>query len=73
MTLELVKTTDILETLGKTKNKQFLVGFAAETGNTEFYAKDKLVRKNCDLIVANNVAAARPDLERIRISFRYMM
>lgn len=58
LTLELVKTTDILETLGKNKEKQFLIGFAAETGNTEFYAKDKLVRKNCDLIVANNVAAA---------------
>lgn len=58
LTLELVKTTDILETLGKIKQKQFLIGFAAETGNTEFYAKDKLVRKNCDLIVANNVAAA---------------
>ncbi|ASA21047.1 bifunctional phosphopantothenoylcysteine decarboxylase/phosphopantothenate--cysteine ligase CoaBC [Paenibacillus donghaensis] len=58
MLLELVKTTDILETLGKTKNKQFLVGFAAETGDTEAFAKEKLVRKNCDLIVANNVAEA---------------
>ncbi|MGN7763642.1 bifunctional phosphopantothenoylcysteine decarboxylase/phosphopantothenate--cysteine ligase CoaBC [Paenibacillus sp. 22594] len=56
LTLELVKTTDILESLGKTKDKQFLIGFAAETGNTEFYAKDKLVRKNLDLIVANDVA-----------------
>lgn len=56
LTLELVKTTDILESLGKTKEKQFLIGFAAETGNAEFYAKDKLVRKNLDLIVANDVA-----------------
>lgn len=56
MTLELVKTTDILESLGKIKDKQFLIGFAAETGNAEFYAKDKLVRKNLDLIVANDVA-----------------
>lgn len=47
-----------METLGKNKDKQFLIGFAAETGDTEFYAMDKLVRKNCDLIVANNVAAA---------------
>ncbi|WP_239711705.1 bifunctional phosphopantothenoylcysteine decarboxylase/phosphopantothenate--cysteine ligase CoaBC [Paenibacillus sp. 19GGS1-52] len=58
MTLELIKTTDILETLGKTKQKQFLIGFAAETGNAEVYARDKLVRKNCDLIVANDVAIA---------------
>jgi phosphopantothenoylcysteine decarboxylase/phosphopantothenate--cysteine ligase len=57
LTLELVKTTDILETLGRSKNKQFLIGFAAETGNAEFYAKDKLARKNLDLIVANDVAA----------------
>ncbi|UQZ36335.1 bifunctional phosphopantothenoylcysteine decarboxylase/phosphopantothenate--cysteine ligase CoaBC [Paenibacillus sp. PK3_47] len=56
LTLELVKTTDILETLGRSKNKQFLIGFAAETGNAEVYAKDKLVRKNLDLIVANDVA-----------------
>ncbi|WP_256700823.1 bifunctional phosphopantothenoylcysteine decarboxylase/phosphopantothenate--cysteine ligase CoaBC [Paenibacillus sp. P46E] len=57
LTLELVKTTDILESLGKTKDKQFLIGFAAETGNAELYAKDKLVRKNLDLIVANDVTA----------------
>lgn len=56
MTLELVKTTDILETLGKQKDKQLLIGFAAETGNAEVYAKEKLSRKNCDLIVANDVA-----------------
>ncbi|WP_238649811.1 bifunctional phosphopantothenoylcysteine decarboxylase/phosphopantothenate--cysteine ligase CoaBC [Paenibacillus piscarius] len=57
MTLELVKTTDILESLGRAKTGQFLVGFAAETGDAEFYAKDKLVRKNLDLIVANDVTA----------------
>jgi phosphopantothenoylcysteine decarboxylase/phosphopantothenate--cysteine ligase len=56
MTLELVKTTDILETLGKKKENQFLIGFAAETGNAEEYAREKLNRKNCDLIVANDVA-----------------
>ncbi|MCL6603552.1 MAG: bifunctional phosphopantothenoylcysteine decarboxylase/phosphopantothenate--cysteine ligase CoaBC [Paenibacillus sp.] len=58
MTLELTKTTDILETLGKRKKNQFLIGFAAETGNVEGYAKEKLARKNCDLIVANDVSVA---------------
>lgn len=43
--------------MGRIKEKQFLIGFAAETGNAEAYAKDKLVRKNLDLIVANDVAA----------------
>ncbi|MGG4032201.1 bifunctional phosphopantothenoylcysteine decarboxylase/phosphopantothenate--cysteine ligase CoaBC [Paenibacillus cisolokensis] len=57
MTLELVKTTDILQELGARKTRQFLVGFAAETGDIEKYAMDKLQRKNCDLVVANNVAA----------------
>ncbi|MWV45134.1 bifunctional phosphopantothenoylcysteine decarboxylase/phosphopantothenate--cysteine ligase CoaBC [Paenibacillus sp. HJL G12] len=57
MTLELVKTVDILEQLGKSKTNQFLIGFAAETHNVEAFAKDKLVRKNCDLIVANDVTA----------------
>ncbi|AWB45167.1 bifunctional phosphopantothenoylcysteine decarboxylase/phosphopantothenate--cysteine ligase CoaBC [Paenibacillus sp. CAA11] len=55
MTLELVKTVDILEQLGKHKQRQFLIGFAAETHDVESYAMDKLKRKNCDLIVANDV------------------
>ncbi|MFC7681677.1 bifunctional phosphopantothenoylcysteine decarboxylase/phosphopantothenate--cysteine ligase CoaBC [Paenibacillus sp. GCM10028914] len=55
MTLELVKTTDILETMGKRKQSQFLIGFAAETDSVEQYAMDKLRRKNCDLVVANDV------------------
>ncbi|GIO30646.1 MULTISPECIES: bifunctional phosphopantothenoylcysteine decarboxylase/phosphopantothenate--cysteine ligase CoaBC [Paenibacillus] len=57
MTLELVKTVDILEELGKSKTHQFLIGFAAETHDVETYAKDKLRRKNADLIVANDVTA----------------
>ena len=56
MTLELIKTTDILETLGKQKKNQFLIGFAAETGDVENYAREKLARKNCDLLVANDVS-----------------
>lgn len=55
MTLELVKNIDILESLGKQKTKQLLIGFAAETNDIEKYAMDKLQRKNCDLLVANDV------------------
>lgn len=58
MTLELVKTTDILENLGRRKTTQFLIGFAAETESVEQYAREKLKRKNCDLLVANDVTAA---------------
>ncbi|MEV5024883.1 bifunctional phosphopantothenoylcysteine decarboxylase/phosphopantothenate--cysteine ligase CoaBC [Paenibacillus sp. LPE1-1-1.1] len=55
LVLELERTTDILETLGQRKQHQFLVGFAAETDQVEHYAMDKLRRKRCDLIVANDV------------------
>ncbi|MEK4662640.1 bifunctional phosphopantothenoylcysteine decarboxylase/phosphopantothenate--cysteine ligase CoaBC [Priestia sp. FSL H7-0729] len=55
LSLELVKNIDILETLGKQKTHQFLIGFAAETQSVERYAREKLERKNCDLIVANDV------------------
>ncbi|MEI2280594.1 bifunctional phosphopantothenoylcysteine decarboxylase/phosphopantothenate--cysteine ligase CoaBC [Paenibacillus polysaccharolyticus] len=55
LSLELVKNIDILETLGKRKNHQYLIGFAAETQSLEMYAREKLERKNCDLIVANDV------------------
>jgi phosphopantothenoylcysteine decarboxylase/phosphopantothenate--cysteine ligase len=55
LTLELVKNPDILLEIGKRKTNQFIVGFAAETENLEKNALDKLQRKNCDLLVANDV------------------
>ncbi|GGN95993.1 bifunctional phosphopantothenoylcysteine decarboxylase/phosphopantothenate--cysteine ligase CoaBC [Saccharibacillus kuerlensis] len=55
MALELVKTVDVLQTLGTQKEKQFLIGFAAETHDLDTYAAEKLQRKNCDLLVANDV------------------
>ncbi|MEF2248455.1 MULTISPECIES: bifunctional phosphopantothenoylcysteine decarboxylase/phosphopantothenate--cysteine ligase CoaBC [unclassified Paenibacillus] len=58
LVLELERTTDILKLLGEKKKQQFLVGFAAETEQLEQYAMDKLRRKGCDLIVANDVSAA---------------
>ena len=53
LTLDLVKTKDILYELGQQKTKQCLVGFALETKNLEDYARQKLTKKNLDLIVAN--------------------
>ena len=53
--LELERTTDILMTLGQRKSHQLLIGFAAETNNVEAYAKEKLIKKNADYIVANDV------------------
>ncbi|MCC7345442.1 MAG: bifunctional phosphopantothenoylcysteine decarboxylase/phosphopantothenate--cysteine ligase CoaBC [Deltaproteobacteria bacterium] len=55
--LELQPTTDILLSLGKAKRKgQVLVGFAAETEALVSNAKEKLKKKNLDLIVANDVS-----------------
>ena len=55
LTIELVKTKDILASLGKVKNQQFLVGFALETNNELENAKSKLKSKNLDLIVLNSL------------------
>lgn len=52
----LVKNPDILEELGRRKDRQFLIGFAAETEGLEKHAMDKLHRKNCDLVVGNDVS-----------------
>ncbi|WML39042.1 bifunctional phosphopantothenoylcysteine decarboxylase/phosphopantothenate--cysteine ligase CoaBC [Neobacillus sp. OS1-2] len=56
--IELERTKDILFELGQRKKKQLLVGFAAETENLEEYAREKLTKKNADIIVANNVKTA---------------
>ncbi len=56
MQLELIKNHDIVADVASLTNKPFIVGFAAETQNVEHYARGKLVRKNLDLIAANDVA-----------------
>ena len=53
--LALEPATDILAALGKLKERQTLVGFAAETGDFEDEARRKLAEKNLDLIVVNEV------------------
>jgi phosphopantothenoylcysteine decarboxylase / phosphopantothenate---cysteine ligase len=56
LTIELVKTKDILKSLGdQKKNGQILVGFALETTNEKEYALKKLEGKNADLIVLNSL------------------
>ena len=55
-TLELERTKDILEEVGKKKGDRILVGFAAETEDLITNARKKLIEKNLDLIVANDVS-----------------
>jgi phosphopantothenoylcysteine decarboxylase/phosphopantothenate--cysteine ligase len=54
--VELEKTPDILEELGRKKGDRILIGFAAETESLIKNAQDKLKTKNLDLIVANDVS-----------------
>ena len=54
-TIELVKTKDILASLGQIKKNQFLIGFALETENEIENAKLKIQKKNLDLIVLNSL------------------
>lgn len=53
--IELEKTKDILASLGEQKEKQFLIGFALETENEIEHAKQKIQKKNLDLIVLNSL------------------
>ena len=56
MQLQLIKNKDILFELGqRKKDNQLLCGFAMETQNLIENAKMKLIRKNCDMIVANHL------------------
>ena len=58
-TLVLKRTPDILATLGKSKGRRFVIGFAAETDRVLENARAKRAAKNADLLVANDVS--RPD------------
>ena len=56
LNIELEKTDDILKFLGENKKKgQILIGFSMETTNVIENSKEKLVKKNLDMIVANNL------------------
>ena len=55
LNLELVRDNDILQELGLRKRNQILVGFAAESNDLLENAKAKLLKKNLDYIVANDI------------------
>jgi phosphopantothenoylcysteine decarboxylase/phosphopantothenate--cysteine ligase len=56
LSITLKKNRDILESLAGVNPKPFVVAFAAETESVESNAREKLARKNADLIVANDVS-----------------
>ncbi len=60
LTLELEKNPDILDFVGHAKNRpELVIGFAAESDNLEKYAHEKLKKKNCDLVVANDIESGK--------------
>ena len=58
LSLDLKKNPDILSAIGSANPRPFIVAFAAETDSVESNAREKLARKNADLIVANDVSDA---------------
>ncbi len=67
LTLELKKTKDILEDLGKNKNGSYLVGFSLESEDLIGNAKEKLEKKNLDMIIANDISSFDSDYIEISI------
>jgi phosphopantothenoylcysteine decarboxylase/phosphopantothenate--cysteine ligase len=55
----MIRTTDILASVAANANRPFVVGFAAETDSVEQHAREKLLRKNLDMICANEVGATK--------------
>lgn len=55
LNLELIENTDIIKYFGSIKNKQQIIGFAAETDDLIENAKTKLASKNLDYIIANDL------------------
>jgi phosphopantothenoylcysteine decarboxylase/phosphopantothenate--cysteine ligase len=74
LSIQLVKTPDILAELGALNKRPFLAGFAAETGNLAEFATRKLHGKNADMIIANDVSQAdagfNVDTNRVSLFFR---
>ena len=55
MSVEMVRSADVLASVAKLKSGPFTVGFAAETDRVQEYARAKLVNKQLDMIIANKV------------------
>jgi phosphopantothenoylcysteine decarboxylase / phosphopantothenate---cysteine ligase len=72
ISIDLIPTRDILQSLGRRQNRKFLLaGFAAETDHLEANATKKLREKNCDIIVANDARIAlESDENELLILFR---
>ncbi len=74
-TLPLTSTRDILASLPRENRSCFIVGFAAQTHDLEANARRKLIAKNCDMMIANDVSRSDSGMEsddnEVTIFFRH--
>ena len=69
LSLELIKNDDIISLVAEHQSSPYVVGFAAETENIFDNAKNKLLKKNINMIVANDVSENPPDNNQPDIGF----
>lgn len=69
LTLQLIRNEDILSTVASHGARPYIIGFAAETENIIDNAKDKLLRKNLDMIIANDVSQSATSTDEPDIGF----
>lgn len=69
LTLQLIRNEDILSTVASHGARPYIIGFAAETENIIGNAKDKLLRKNLDMIIANDVSQSATSTDEPDIGF----
>jgi phosphopantothenoylcysteine decarboxylase/phosphopantothenate--cysteine ligase len=70
LVLHLVETADVVATLGATKTRQWLVGFALETEDHRLRALAKAEKKHCDLMVLNGPEAMHSTSNTVEIMDR---
>ena len=58
MSIEMVRNADIVATIANSDSAPFTVGFAAETNDVVSYAREKMLRKQLDMIVSNDVSGS---------------
>jgi phosphopantothenoylcysteine decarboxylase / phosphopantothenate---cysteine ligase len=72
--LELIPTRDILASVAAQERDFLVVGFAAETNDLQENARKKLLEKNCDIVVGNDVSSSEigmdSDENEVTIFFR---
>lgn len=73
LSLDLVRTPDVLASVARLANRPFTVGFAAETENLREYALAKLEKKNLNMIIANQVGDGlgfESDMNSVQVFWR---